>query len=279
MNLTKTSAEATKTAEITLDDSTVLSIPLEEPASTPAFFLFGLHKCGSTLMNLIFKDICSELNIPSISIPHLASEKSIPVQAWNRCEALNSVVLDGYCHKGFRKFPMFMKKNELLKQRKKILLVRDPRDAVVSAYFSFTLSHRLPKEGKLLEHRLKQRERHQSLTLEEFVLEQAEKVKREFDLYDKHLAKDDLLKVYRYEDVIFEKVNWVTDMLNFLGLSLDADAVQRIVQKHDIVPSSEDETKHVRKVTPGDHREKLSPECIAKLNEILADVLKRYNYA
>ena len=135
---------------VNLHPSSVIDIPLQTPAAIDAFFLFGIHKCGSSLLNMIFVDICGILDIPSVAIPELAFEQGIPTETYDNCLALNSTIADGYCHRGYRHFPLFLKENQLLAQRKKILLVRDPRDAIVSAYFSFAKSHILPESGELL---------------------------------------------------------------------------------------------------------------------------------
>ena len=264
---------------VEIDDSYVLDIPLEKPADIEAFFLFGIHKCGSTLMNQIFIDICNQLRIPCIAIPYFAFKQGIPGVIWGKCERLNSIITDGYCYRGFRSYPWFMRENQLIARRKKILLVRDPRDAIVSAYFSFANSHRQPGKGPALTQFLERREQIKTLDIESYALGQSTQVKRDFDNYNQYLTKNSLLKVYRYEDIIFDKANWIEDMLQFLNLSLNSAQLSKIADKHDIVPKAEDVSQHVRKVKPGDHREKLSPECIAKLNETLGEVLERYDYA
>ena len=48
--------------------------------------------------------------------------------------------------------------------------------------------------------------------------------------------------------------------------------------QNDIRPVEEDMSKHIRKGTPGDHREKLQKETIAKLNDIFRDTCSFYGY-
>lgn len=266
-------------SKIELVDSQILDIVIEEPADIQSFFLFGIHKCGSTLMNKIFVDLCLKLQIPCIAIARAAFQQGIPDPVWGRSENLNSIIMDGYCYRGFRNYPVFLKGNSLINSRKKILLVRDPRDAIVSAYFSFANSHKKPGEGAALQQFIEMRERLQGLDIESYTIEHSHQVKKVFDRYYEQLNPDSLLKVYRYEDVIFNKFDWIKDILNFLDLSLEDKEINAISKRHDIVPKNEDTGNHIRKVKPGDHKEKLSPDCILKLNEILSDVLKRYNYS
>lgn len=264
--------------QVELNDSCAINIPFENPASVEAFFIFGLHKCGSTLLNKIFVDICKHCEIPSISIPEIAFKQGMPTHLWEKCQSLNSIVVDGYCHRGFRHYPQFLNDNKLINQRKKILLVRDPRDAIVSAYFSFAKSHTLPKSGKLLDDITKSRQLLRNIPLEDYALTKAVNVKKAFNIYHDNLSHNSLLKIYKYEDIIFDKYNWISEMVEFLGFSISNEQILSIANMHDILPSSEDENQHIRKVKPGDHIDKLSLECISRINKILADVLERYNY-
>ena len=264
--------------ELKLNNNCTINLSLSEPASIEAFFLFGLHKCGSSLLQKIFVDVCTELQIPDISIPEAAFKQGISTPIWSGNESLNDVIRDGYCVRGFRDFPSFLAGNKLLPQRKKILLVRDPRDALVSAYFSFAQSHPLPKKGQLLADIEKQRADIMGMDIESYVVNNAPTFKNAFNKYQHNIGDNPLLKTYRYEDIIFDKYNWIKDMLNFLDLSLEESKIDEIAKKHNIVPIAEDTSSHVRKVKPGDHREKLSAECIAKINEVLAEVLDRHNY-
>lgn len=263
---------------IKLKNYQTLDIQIKDPGSTDAFFIFGLHKCGSTLMNQVFVDVCCSVGISSISIPEVAFKQGIPTELWETNDELNSVIQDGYCYRGFRHYPDFLEKNKLINERKKILLVRDPRDAIVSAYFSFAKSHRLPKSGQLLEDMVKSRQVLQSVAIEDYTLSRASKVKEAFNKYNQYLTKDSLLKIYRYEDIIFNKFEWIKSMSSFLNLSLEDRKIHKIAQNNDIIPDKEDVEQHIRKAKPGDHKEKLSSECISKLNEILVDILERYNY-
>lgn len=82
--------------KIKIDDSHILDIPLDPPAPIESFFIFGINKCGSTLINKIFIDICNRVKIPCISIPFLAFKQGIPEEIWVKHKALNSIIIDGF---------------------------------------------------------------------------------------------------------------------------------------------------------------------------------------
>jgi hypothetical protein len=264
---------------IRLNESTVLNIPLEPPAPIDAFFIFGMHKGGSSLLNAIFYDLCELLQIPSIAMPELAFEQGIPSHIWEPLLVLNHLIGDGYCYRGFRNFPLFMESNSLLSQRKKILLVRDPRDAIVSAYFSFAWSHPAPAQGELSESVESDRKTFQQLNIEQFAKLYTQQLKVNLEQYERVFSNDPLLKVYRYEDIIFNKFEWIKDMLEFLQLSLPEQQILDLANRHHLVPQAEEVGSHIRKVVPGDYLEKLSPDYIHHLNQTLSDILERYGYS
>jgi hypothetical protein len=45
-----------------------------------------------------------------------------------------------------------------------------------------------------------------------------------------------------------------------------------------VLPDAEQPTAFIRKVTPGDHREKLSPTIIEELNGVFADEMHLFGY-
>ena len=86
------------------------------------------------------------------------------------------------------------------------------------------------------------------------------------------------LKVYRYEDVIYEKEKWLSDVICNLGLQYKLKLVGNIAKQFDVIPGFENENEHVRQVHPGDHRKKLTPQTIQELNNLLSDFLKYFDY-
>lgn len=250
-----------------------VKLEIPPPGNVPSFFVFGLHKAGSTMQNKIFKDICDLLNIPIINIPRTSVQQGVGENNLSP-DICDIFAQSGYCFLGFRFLPRYLEKFNLT-ESKKIILIRDPRDILVSHYFSMKKSHTIP-EGKIGEKMLKQREKLQNMTVDDYVIDKANIF---IDRFNKlALIQDDCFKLFRYEDVVFNKVNWIKDILHFLEMELDSDQIETIAKKQDVFPSQENESSHIRKVTPGDYQEKLKPETITKLNEIFAQILSKYNY-
>jgi hypothetical protein len=54
--------------------------------------------------------------------------------------------------------------------------------------------------------------------------------------------------------------------------------LEQILGWADVMPEEEKPTAFVRKVRPGDHRDKLDAATIARLNEIFAEEIAKYGY-
>ncbi len=182
----------------------------------------------------------------------------------------------------FRSLPDFLLQSELFQDRRKVLLVRDPRDTIVSGYFSIAYSHKVPDSNKenvdgLRESMLKKRELTQAQSIDQYSIENADSLNGTISKY-LQLVGSPNLKIYRYEDVVMNKQPWIKDMADFLDLELPDKLLNRILKRLDVVPDQEQPDQHVRRVTPGDHKDKLKPETIAYLDEVFADFMKSFSY-
>ena len=86
------------------------------------------------------------------------------------------------------------------------------------------------------------------------------------------------LTLLKYEHYIFRKSALIALVAERFGWRASPELVARILAWADSRPDVEDPKAFVRRVTPGDHKEKLKPETIARLNEILAPTLELFDY-
>jgi hypothetical protein len=159
-----------------------------------------------------------------------------------------------------------------------VMLLRDPRDALTSLYFSIAYSHRPPGSAqgqKLLRKFEARRADARAGSIDGFVLREAPGHLRAIE---KTMANLPAHRLYRYEDVIFDKLAWTHDMLDFLKLDVPGRLVEAVVARNDIVPDAEAPLEHIRHVTPGDHRNKLQPQTIEALNELFGRVMGKFGY-
>jgi len=160
-----------------------------------------------------------------------------------------------------------------------LLVIRDPRDALTSRYYSKAFSHRLPDNSKKAAHFLEIREQVRRMSVDEFVLSEMNSYCERYRVYMKHLVNLDNVLVTKYEDLTSDFPTWLDSVLSFFSLSCkDSTREALISEATDTEDMKENKMHHKRQVTPGDHRRKLKPETIARLNTELSDILSDYGY-
>lgn len=242
-------------------------------------FAFSIHKCGSTMMHTMIRAVCQQLNIPAVSIPDLLFAQGVLDSQWATDAALQPAFARNLLYYGFRHLPPMLLAPELrLRSRRFVLLVRDPRDALVSQYFSYGRkagSHAIPQKNAeaFLETLAKVEER----PIDDYALAAAPNLLKKLEDYRGALDFE-LGLVRRYKDVYFDKETFLAEIFDHFGIAVPPRIITAVARAHDIRPVQEDDTKHIRKGTPGDHLEKLHPETIAKLNDIFREVGSFYGY-
>ncbi len=252
-------------------------------------FAFSIHKSGSSLFFGILKDVCQESN--RLNLNEKKQFSSIPNELFR--QGLGETPLKDpafpkkynikfdnpdilYC--GFRWVPAFFQ-GDIEKNAIIMGLVRDPRDVLTSHYFSMLKSHVIPK-GKTGDAMEKNRKRLAQVNINDYMDGQIktgfwlERLLRLTELKDNEGSK-----FWRYEDIIFEKKKWLSEILDHMSMNLPAESKEKILLKWDILPSKEDTSKHIRKVIPGDHKEKLQPATIEKMNDYFSEILDCWNYS
>lgn len=249
------------------------------PGSFEECYAFSIHKAGSTLMHKMIGEVCKAEAIPAVNIPDVFFREGTNSQDWKNDPALLDLIGPGRVYYGFRHLPpVLLDPRVRLRERRSVLLVRDPRDALVSQYYSYGgrhVSHRLPEKGK--EAFLERINVNADLDIDEYVIRLAGNHLNKLRAYRKHLNFD-LVLLRRYEDIYFNKRQFLADIFEHFRLPVSADVLDQVAERNDIRPKSEEITKHIRKGTPGDHREKLKPETIASLNETFGETCRSFGY-
>ncbi len=262
-----------------MDYDAIFSALPEQEADIDRCFAFSVHKSGSTMLGKMIKDVCKRRGIPAVSIPNFFFSEGVSAQAWKDDHKLAPVFTRQILYYGFRFLPPVMREPGVgLRDCRFVLLVRDPRDALVSQYFSYgktSGSHALPKKNA--EAFIAAREALPERTIDEYVIHVSRQLRNKLTAYRDNLNFD-LGLTRRYEDVFFDKATFLGEIFKHFGIDVPGGVIAKVADKHDIRPDKEDETRHIRKGTPGDHREKLKPETIATLNDTFREVGSFYGY-
>lgn len=246
-------------------------------AAAPAYFVFGVRKSGSSIMNAMVTSLAKFNKVNYVDVAGLLFGKGVTVAAWQNEPGLATLLHGGNLFGGFRNAPLGLRDHPLVVGSKKILLVRDPRDALVSEYFSNAYSHSIPEEGEGRQLMLENRARALKASITEYVLRQAKIFRSTLNEYREFLAMPGM-RLYHYEDAIMNKRWFLQDICEHFGWTVTDQLLDQILGWADVMPDEERPDNFVRKVTPGDHRDKLDPATIALLNEALAPMLTELGY-
>jgi len=252
-----------------------------EPATSqdiPSIFVFGLVKAGSTLLNRIIQPISVSVGLVNYSLHQKLTRMGYPV---NQCPAgfFDLYQPYGYAYTGFRSYDHSFGIPSFASGRS-IYLVRDPRDQLTSLYFSEAYSHPPPgasHDDTALQRFNERREKALETGIDDFVMQEAPYIRAQHEIMVEKLGTLDY-QLNRYEDVVFDKSSWIDSMVEYLQLEVDQKTRDKILERVDVVPGVERQASHIRRVTPGDHREKLAAATIARLNAELSGILERYGY-
>lgn len=260
-----------------------VSFEIDDNAAGSAVFMLGVRKCGSSMFNRIAMMLSSMNGRNFVDVAGRLFEHDVRTDVWLNDDAVVGLLRSGNVYGGFREYPARIAASKVYKDAKKIFLYRDPRDALVSEYFSTAYSHSLPNKvaaegtGGVRDSFLAKREQARSTHIDEHVVKRAKVMRRTVEPFI-NVLRDPSAACFKYEDIIFEKAQFIADIVAHLGWRCTDAQVAAILEKVDLRVVEEDPTKFVRHVTPGDHREKLSPETIAAINMTLADILDVFGY-
>lgn len=243
----------------------------------PAMFAFSVHKCGSTMLHTMVRQVCERAELPHMNVPAPLFNLGYG-SAWAEDPDLLPYIKPGYVYFGFRELPAIFYDNIDFNASPSVLLVRDPRDALVSQYFSFRPggSHVLPSKDPK---RFLERQRNAGeVDIDAYVLQHANNLRSKLEAY-LPIVRAGKLTVLRYERAFFKKAEFLQNVFSEFGIDVDPLLLEEVAMKNDVVPEKEDTSRHIRKGVPGDHIEKLSTETIERLNELLSSTMAQYGYS
>lgn len=261
-----------------MDDGAALPFSVVKGLTQKAMFALSVRKSGSSLFSNLCKAVADFNKVNVVDIPETMFDRGYSYQVWNKNPRLGQLLAAGNMYIGFRDAPSGMYQEPVFRDGKKILLVRDPRDALVSEYFSNAYSHSLPSQNAANSAVAMEREAALKASVNEYVRNRAAALDHTVRAYEPLLG-DPLLLVVRYEDVIFEKAAWIRAIAAHFSLEAPDQLVANIVQWADVRPGEEDPTKFIRTVTPGDHKRKLTGETVAIIESELSPVWRKLGYA
>ena len=170
---------------------------------------------------------------------------------------------------------------EELEKYRIILMVRDPRDVLVSEYYSYGYAHKAPsRRGNKYDDFMKLRLKTLHTTIDQYAFSECDRLLNTYQRYiDKLLNRYSQVYVTRYEDMIADYQNWLTELLNYFELKASSALLQSLFEEsRSLKPEKENIFEHNRKGMAGDYKEKLQAETIDFLNNRFFPILEKFGY-
>jgi len=248
-------------------------LPLTRPESV---YFYTLHKCASSL----FGDYVLK------NVRHLRL-----VDYANRIYKGDPVECVTFKEKGFIYGPIRLSTNppsviyqrliepasrsDFIRDKIAIFLIRDPRDILVSTYYSFGYTHEFSVVKEIKERQRQRRENIQRKTIDAFALEIANATLTNFHILDRLSQACNRGIVLKYEDMIGNWEKFSSGLTRYLNFS---ETVLHQIYERSRPLENENETGHRRSGKPGAYKNKLSTSTVDALNIIFASVLRRFQY-
>lgn len=248
----------------------------------PSILHFSLNKAATQYTKNILRAIAAENNLTPVGMNEWAFGSTQPY-----LDHLSALQMEQYKHV-FRPagylysvFGGMVENIDNLAAYKILLMVRNPRDILVSSYFSAAFSHPLP--GEKSDKRaafLERREHAKSIGIDAFTLEEAPRLLANLQRYQQWLLTPcPHVLVLRNEDMILDFKAWLSEIVAYTGCSISEKLETGLVEKHMAAkPLREDKMRHLRKGVAGDFLEKLKPATIGQLDALFAPIEHRFGY-
>ena len=166
-----------------------------------------------------------------------------------------------------------------------VFLLRDPRDCVVSLYYSHLRLQKTQAETSLF---IKGQDQAGHARIDDYVRSQMYHVANNFQgilaLAAESNRRGFPTLCFAYEDALYSQSTMFRRICSLTGYSVTDEQWREVVRSSqdpkmccstplDYLPISEDKSKHLRKATPGDYMEKLLPSTVRLLNANFSDIL------
>ncbi len=240
----------------------------------------SLNRSATQFVKSVLKRVCEQNGMVHVKWNEMAFSSEYPyLDHLDSVDRYSEIFHPkGYLYSAFGGYPKNIPDFE---QFKVLLMIRDPRDILVSRYYSKAISHGVPpQKSDKREEFLNERQLAKDTSIDRYVLERSDKLKESYDAYLNGLLKDhNNVYITKFEKMVSDFKNCFEDLMVYIEIDPNDDLRDSIfkeaISKRD---KKEDPTAHNRKGKPGDYQEKLSDKTIQKLNQKFSKILSKFSY-
>ena len=245
--------------------------------------IYTVHKAASTFLHRLARDVSGFVGIDHYSLNYRKDYgNAIRQSSWRQfIEDSTGGDCFGPIRSGVAE-PIFP---DNLSDCSVILHLRDPRDVLTSLFFSGTYGH--IKNKDCFNPSDVKRKQWEIDGIDFFVSERIPRYKERFHNLTSTLLGRENVTFITYEEMLSDFSRWLDRFLGAFAHHMPVphddrqcpksySEIHRMLQKryrHEFVPASENIYSHKRQITPGDHKRKLRPETIDRLNTEFEQIL------
>jgi hypothetical protein len=236
-----------------------------------SILFFSTYKCASTFVGEIIEELSFKTEYKRIDFESLFAHMEVcAISKYNDTSFLSNA----FREYGFVYGPMRLYQPIPNMQKYRILLIlRDPRDVLISHYYSLLYSHTLISK-KLLDKRNKNKHK----TIDNFVLEHVDEYAKIYEDYQKNLLGLRNVTFIRYEEMIEKPQLFLLKLRDILGVDIDDEDISYMVKNRMTPPEKENKYSHRRSGKSGQYIEKLKKDTVDVINERLSNVISALGF-
>ena len=163
-------------------------------------------------------------------------------------------------------------------------VLRDPRDVVVSAYFSILKSHSLNPNVERLRPELERRSQADGLHYTVDLLDQLGLFAAQRS-WCEHVASDPCVQIFRYEDLAEDDRLFLSRLFDWLGIMIPAREFDALCERHAFgrhangrEPGQENASSHYRKGVAGDWRNYFDENLKTQFMSVTGALVQKLGY-
>jgi hypothetical protein len=242
-----------------------------EPSDFQSILFFTTYKCASSFADEIINELTVDAGYKHVNFDSYFyhTEKDTDSE-YEKIFSKNVFRRSGFIYGPMRRYQPIPDINEY----KTLLILRDPRDVLVSHYYSAKYSHEVSTAKMLQKRRMTQVQ-----GIDEFVLERLEEFANIYEQYKLNVLPLDGSIFVRYEDMISNPKDFIIKLYKIIKINIDSEHIEEIVKNRMAMPKKEDKYSHRRSGKSGQYLEKLNSKTIKAINSRLANVIDAFGYS
>lgn len=162
---------------------------------------------------------------------------------------------------------------------KHVFFLRDPRDVLISGYYSFGFTHRKPLGKGRKDNFRRLREEVLSMSIDEYALSRAESwITPLYDGYKKLLETSSSYLFLKYENFSEDPQRFIESIEDYIGIEAYQKDKEKIAHIAAPIQANEDRSSHKRSGKSRQFKEELKNETVEELNLKLKPVLEYWGF-